>query len=230
MKDLLADRSELGQVLPITALFMTTLLLFAALAVDVTSVLSSERFYTTTADAAALAGAQDLQKVNSREVTATERERARSQAMKVLVDELEASPPSGATCATAADIIDCPLPGTPYLVSIETPAPHCEECDVEHALRVTIRNPSFELTFARLAGQETWNVESSAVAGLAFPADFALIALKPQANYDTGIVLNGSGTTLRVSEGDAGTNTHLVESSAEIILSSGAGLTTTTRP
>ena len=107
-------------------------------------------------------------------------------------------------------------------MSIETPAPHCEECDVDHALKVTIRNPSFGLTFARLAGQETWNVESSAVAGLAFPADFALIALKPQANYDTGIVLNGSGTTLRVSEGDAGTNTHLVESSAEIILSSGA--------
>jgi len=84
----MTNRNERGQVLPITALFMTALLLSAALAVDVSSVLSAERSYTAIADAAALAGGQDLQQAKSRLITDTERGRARTHAMAVLVDRL----------------------------------------------------------------------------------------------------------------------------------------------
>ena len=222
MRTFMRDHDELGQVLPIAALFMTVLLLIGALAIDVSSVLASERFYTTTADAAALAGAQDLQKNKTRAVTPPERTRARTHSMAILVDELGASAtPSGGACAATSDIADCALPGTPYLVSIQTPAPYCDQCDADYAVKVTIRHLGFELTFARLVGQDTWDVEAAAVAGLQFAGKYALIALKPQSNYDPGIVLNGSNTTLDVQTGDIGTNTHLVESSGDVILDSG---------
>jgi Flp pilus assembly protein TadG len=78
------------------AIFMSVLLLTAALAIDVTSVLSAERFYTTTAEAAALAGSQDLQQVKSRLITDAERERERGHALDVLVSQLGAAArPSG---------------------------------------------------------------------------------------------------------------------------------------
>ena len=214
-----STRSESGQVLPITALFMGVLLLFSALAVDVTGVLSAERFYTTTADAAALAGAQDLQKGKTREVTPDERTRAREHAMHVLVKELGASgTPVTGNCNPANDVVDCSLPSTPYLVSIRTPSPECVDCDNDRAVKVTVRHPDFDLSFARLVGQSNWNVESSAVAGIQYTGKYALLALKPQTNYDTGIVLNGSGTVVQVDSGDIGTNTHLVESSGNVVL------------
>jgi hypothetical protein len=207
--------AEQGQVLPIAALFMGVLLLFAALAIDVTGVLSAQRFFTTTSDAAALAGAQDLQEGKTRKVTPTDRQRAREHAMQVLADELDASSSPG--CSTNADIIDCALPGTPYLVSIRTPAPHCEQCDVNRAVKVTIRRPDHPLTFARLAGHGDWNVESSAVGAIDYAGKYALIALKPQDNYDPGIVLNGAGTQVQVDNGDIGTNTHLIEEPGQVV-------------
>ena len=128
---------ETGQVLPLTAIFMTALLLFAALAIDVTAVLSAERFYITTADAAALAGGQDLQKAKTRLIEDADRTRARGHAMSVLLDRLGAtSTPSGERCDTTFDVVDCALPGTPYLVSIQTPSPNCVNCEPNwfHAL------------------------------------------------------------------------------------------------
>ena len=152
--------SEAGQVLPITALFMFVLLLFAALAVDVSGVLATERFYTTTADAAALAGAQDLQQGKKRTVTSAERTKARSHAMDVLWSELGAtSKPTTGACSPDLDIAECSLPGTPYLVSVTTPAPQCVNCDPNRAVQVTIRNPAYDLSFANLVGQGSWNVE-----------------------------------------------------------------------
>ena len=214
--------SELGQVLPITALFMAGLLLFAALAIDVTSVLSEERFYTTTADAAALAGAQDLQEGKTRRVTAADRQRARENAMHILVGELVGPAASDPVCDMTSDVSDCPLPDSPYLVSITTPAPHCDRCDPNRAIKVTVRHPAYPLSFANLVGQRDWNVESSAVAGIDFTGKYALISLKPQDNYDPGVVLNGSGTRVVVENGDIGTNTHLIEEPGQVVFTDSA--------
>ncbi|MEA2026275.1 MAG: pilus assembly protein TadG-related protein [Chloroflexota bacterium] len=211
----MTDRNELGQVLPITALFMTSLLLIAALAIDVAGVLSAERFYTTTADAAALAGGQDLQQATSRLVTDTERGKARDHAMTVLVDRLGAtSTPSAGTCGTTNDVLNCALPGTPYLVSIETPSPSCVNCEPLRSLQVTIRNPSYGLTFAALVGQADWNVEATAVAGLQFVGKYAVQTLRPPHPLPNSIDQNrenisvdGTNTWVSVPRGDIGTNT-----------------------
>jgi uncharacterized membrane protein len=50
-----------GQTLVLFALMLTGIMAIAALAVDVTNLYASMRFYRATADSAALAGAQDLQ-------------------------------------------------------------------------------------------------------------------------------------------------------------------------
>ncbi len=223
-------RNELGQVLPLTALFMTALLLVAALAVDVTGVLSAERFYTTTADAAALAGGQDLQKAKSRAVTTVEYGRARGHAMDVLVERLGAtSTPAGSGCEPDFDIVGCALPGTPYLVSIKTPSPSCVDCEPARSVQVTIRNPSYGLTFARLAGQANWNVQATAVAGLQFSGRYAVQTLRPPHPLPNAIDQNrenisvdGTNTWVDVPRGDVGTNTSaFTNSGGRITLASG---------
>ena len=206
---------ERGQVLPLTALFMTSLLLLAALAIDVTSVLSAERFYTTTADAAALAGAQDLQKAKSRLIDGDDQARARGHAMEVLMDRLGATgTPTGDGCLTSGNITDCALPGTPYLVDIVTPSPSCVSCEPQRSVQVSIQNPSYGLTFAGLVGQRAWNVEASAVAGLQFAAKYAVQTLRPPHPLPNAIDQNrenisvdGTNTWVDVPRGDVGTNT-----------------------
>ena len=228
----MTDRTELGQVLPLAAIFMTALLLMAALAVDVTSVLSSERFYTTTAEAAALAGAQDLQKATSRQIEETERTRSRDHAMSVLVNRLEAtSTPTAGTCDPENDIVDCALPGTPYLVSIQTPSPSCVTCEPFRSVQVTIRNPAHGLTFAGLVGQNDWNVEADAVAGLQFSGKYAIQTLRPPDPQPNGadqnrqnISIDGTNTWVNVTRGDVGTNTSVsTTSGGRITLDSAAG-------
>ena len=217
--------TQRGQVLPLTALFMTALLMIAALAVDVTGVLAAERFYITTAEAAALAGGQDLQQAKSRLITDVERRRARDHAMAVLAERLgAASIPSGGSCATVSDVGGCSLPGTPYVVSIETPSPSCVACDPRRSVQVTIQNPSYGLTFARLAGQTDWNVEATAVAGLHFAGKYAVQTLRPphplpnltdQNRED--ISVDGSNTRISVPRGDIGTNTSAFTNSGGLI-------------
>src|SRR5207245_4329827 len=80
-----------GQVLPVFALFLIVLFGMAALAIDVSGALSARRFYRSAADAAALAGGQDLQQGTSRTVTGAERTSARRDAMARLVSLLTAS-------------------------------------------------------------------------------------------------------------------------------------------
>ena len=218
-------RSQTGQVLPLTAIFMAGLLLFAALAIDVTSVLSSERFYTTTAEASALAGAQDLQTGKTRQVNAADRNAARTHAMAVLVERLDASStPTSGNCAPNSDIISCALPDTDYLVSIQTPSPSCAMCDAERAVQVTVRNPSFPLTFAALAGQSSWDVDARAVAGLVFSGKYAIQTLRPPDPLPNGmdqnrqnISLDGTNTDITVIRGDIGTNTNAFTNSDNYI-------------
>ena len=83
-----------GQVLPLFALFLVVLLAFAALAIDVSGALATQRFYRSVADGAALAGAQDLQSPGSRTVTPVKREVARRHAMDDLRSELGSPRPS----------------------------------------------------------------------------------------------------------------------------------------
>lgn len=215
MSDQTPQPAERGQVLPVAAIFMTLLMLVAALAVDVAGVLSAERFYTTTAEAAALAGSQDLQQATSRLITNDERDRARSHALDVLVSRLGASArPSGEGCETTLDIVGCPVPGTPFLVSVQTPSPVCVTCESERSIQVTVRNPSYGLTFARLAGQGQWQVEASSVASLQFSGRYAVQTLRPPHLQPNGvdqnrenISIDGTNTWVDVPRGDVGTNT-----------------------
>jgi hypothetical protein len=210
-----AAPGELGQVLPLFTLFLIVLLGMAALAVDISSVYSAERFYRSSGDAAALAGAQDLQQGNTRTVTSVEQARARGHSMDVLASRLGAtSIPTGGQCDPAADIVDCALPGTPYVVSIKTPSPTCVSCDPERSVQVRVRHPAYGLTFARLLGQSEWNVEATSVAGLTFAGKYAIQTLRPPKPLPNGldqhrenIDVNGTNTWLKVVRGDIGTNT-----------------------
>lgn len=202
---------ERGQVLPIFALFLIVLLGFAALAIDVSGALSARRFYRSAADASALAGAQDLQQGTTRSVTNTERTRARTDSLASLVSLTGAT--SVPTCPPAANIVDCALPGTPYLVSIKTPSPSCVSCDPNRSVQVTVRNPSYGLTFARIFGQASWNVASTSVAGLTYGKSYTIVTLRPPkkvgSTFDVKDITLDGGTVVTVEMGDVGSNSNM---------------------
>jgi Flp pilus assembly protein TadG len=203
-----------GQVLPLFALFLIVLLGFAALAIDVSGALSARRFYRSAADAASLAGAQDLQVGTGRAVDSTHRTQARTDAMARLVSLLGASStPAAGTCDPANQISDCALPGTPFHVWITTPSPSCVTCDPNRSLQVTIQNPAYGLAFARVFSQATWNVASTSIAGLTYAKSYTIVTLRPPkklgSTFDvTDITLDG-GTVVNVSIGDVGTNANM---------------------
>lgn len=202
---------ERGQVLPLFALFLVVLLGFAALAIDVSGALSARRFYRSAADAASLAGAQDLQAGTTRNVTAAEQLRARTNAMARLVSLLGAS--STPTCPPANDIVDCPMPGTGYEVSIKTPSPSCVTCNPNRSVQVTVRNPAYGLAFARVFGQSTWNVASTSVAGLTYGRSYTIVTLRPPkkigSTFDVKDITLDGGTVVTVDIGDVGSNSNM---------------------
>ena len=160
-------KHETGQILPIFALFIVILFGMAALAIDVSRAYSDLRFYRSAADAASLAGAQGVPQYNQ----------ARAHALKSLEQRLGGS---GAACGpVSANFIDCPLAGTPYLVSIKTPSPTCSACDPLRSVQVTVRQPNFGLSFARAFGSAEWNVGTTSVSGLTFGRAYAIITLRP---------------------------------------------------
>lgn len=203
---------ERGQVLPLFAIFLLVLLGLTALAIDVSGALSARRAYRSYADSAALAGAQDLQVTGTRQVGTTQRTNARTHALERLASIL-GTPGSPPTCSPAADIVDCAIPGTAYLVSIKTPSPSCVDCDVDRSVQVTVRNPGYNLTFARLFGQSTWNVASTSVAGLTFSKSFAIQTLRPPkrigSTFDVKDITLDGGTVVTVQTGDVGTNANM---------------------
>jgi hypothetical protein len=193
-----------GQILVLFALVLTSLMGIAALTVDVVRLYDTQRTYRGVADAAALAGAQDLQQA-TRAVSATEQTKARADALGVLKARLNAT----GTCPTSADIVKCPLQvpgGTHYLVDVRTPpGATCVTCLLAYALQVTIDEPQFPVTLAHLFGVSYWNVRVSSLAGLQFKPKYILEALRPSGNDGvkiTGFFLN----TLYVDSGDLGTN------------------------
>ena len=225
--------SERGQVLPLFALFLVVLIGFTALAVDVSSALSVRRFYRSVADAASLAGAQDLQTAGSRAVGAADRIRARQHAMNSLTTALGVTGTLPAACATSADadIVDnvtdgdptndCVLPGTDYHISIKAgvytgqPSPiACAECDPARSVQVGVRNANFGLTFARVLGQASWSVGVSSVAGLVWAKSYTIVTLRPPAKlgstYDVKDIKLDGGTHVTVTDGDVATNADMV--------------------
>jgi len=216
---------EAGQVLPLVALFMVVLFGMAALAIDVSRAYADLRFYRATADAAALAGAQDLQVATSRVVTATEQSNARAHSLESLEQALGGN---AAGCgAPGADIVDCPLNGTPYVVTIQTPSPSCSTCDDERSVQVTVRRPDYGLTFARVLGSNEWDLGTTSVAGLVFGKSYTIITLRPPkpvgSTFDVKDITLDGGSIVDVERGDVGSNSNMnySGSGSELILDSG---------
>lgn len=227
------NRHHRGQILVLTGMMMLVLLAIVGLAIDISSALVTQRLERAAADAAALAGAQDLQ------VPGSQQSYAGADAMDVLVVAFGASstPSTGAgsSCLSSAG---CPLPGTPYVVSIQTPSPSCVEClgQEDFAVQVTINNPAFGLTFARILRQTQWTVGASSVASIGRGRSYGAVTLrppKPRANgngdaYEKDLTLN-DGSSVHVLKGpggtsgsDVGTNTNLwVHNNATLTLQLG---------
>lgn len=209
-----------GQVLPLFALFIVVLMGFAALAVDVSGAYSARRFYRSAADAAALAGAQDLQLVGSRTVTTIQRVTARGHAMDSLIRELGIVGTLPVACSTASDVDvtdACVLPGTAFHASIKagvyggqiSPI-SCVSCDPARSVQVGLRNADYQLSFARALGQSSWSVGVTSVAGLSWAKSYAVVTLRPPektgSTYDVKDIKLDGGTHVTVSNGDVATN------------------------
>jgi len=210
---------QCGQVLPLFAVMLVALFAIASLAIDISSAYSAQQGYRTTSDAAALAGAQNLQTVGSRAVGPTDRTNARRDALQSLKNAFGATGTGAGACDPAAQIVSCELSGTPIRANITTPlaAGSCVSCDPNRSVQVTVDNAQFSLSFARVMGIDHWNVGVSSVAGLFFSPQYALITLRPPNGIDTGSALgdvsvNGSGSLLNIDNGDIGTNRSLTSS------------------
>ena len=219
-----ADLGEAGQVLPLVALFMVVLFGMAALAIDVSRAYADLRFYRATADAAALAGAQDLQIATSRNVSSTEQTEARAHSLQSLEQALGGT---AAGCDPTADIVDCPLTTTPYVVTIQTPSPSCSTCDEDRSVQVTVERPDYGLTFARVLGSNEWDLGTTSVAGLVFGKSFTIITLRPPkpvgSTFDVKDITLEGGSVVDVQQGDVGSNSNMNYSGAgaQLILDPG---------
>jgi hypothetical protein len=224
VKKLARTRRQPGQVLPLFALFLIVLCGFAALAVDVSGAYSARRFYRSTADAASLAGAQDLQVTGSRSVTSAERIAARQHAIQSVTKELGivGSLPGQCNASSDIDVTDaCILPGTAFHLSIKAGSYPgqlspiaCVSCDPARSVQVGLRNASYQLSFARVLGQGSWSVGVTSVAGLAWSKSYAVVTLRPPektgSTYDVKDIKLDGGTHVTVSTGDVATNADMV--------------------
>jgi hypothetical protein len=222
-----ADLGEAGQVLPLVALFMIVLFGMAALAIDVSRAYSDLRFYRATADSASLAGAQDLQVASSRTVTATEQRNARAHALESLEQALGGN---AAGCGVpTADIVDCALNSTPYVVTIQTPSPSCSTCDPERSVQVTVERPDYGLTFARVLGSNEWDLGTTSVSGLVFGKAYTIVTLRPPkpvgSTFDVKDITIDGGSVVDVERGDVGSNSNMNYSGTGSVLLLDSGYT-----
>jgi hypothetical protein len=213
-----------GQILPLFALFLVVLMGFAALAIDVSGAYAARRSYRSTADAAALAGAQDLQVPGTRSVTSVERIKARQHAMAVVTAAFGISGSLPAQCATTSDVDvtdACVLPGTTFHVSIKAGSFSgqaspiaCVSCDPARSVQVGVRNANYQLSFAHVLGQSSWSVGVASVAGLSWAKSYAIVTLRPPektgSTYDVRDIKLDGGTHVTVSNGDVATNADMV--------------------
>lgn len=201
-----------GQVLVLFVGGMIGLLAIAALAIDLSSVYSAKQTDRAAADAAALAGAQELQQAGTRTVGASDQVDARRIALENLAGRFGVSPvPTGAGCSPSGAIVNCAL--TPdLLTSISSPS---KTTGNPRSVQVTVHDPDFPLTFTRLFGQNGWDVGETSVALIDYGGKYAIITLQPpspkpngtDANLCKNLVVSGNGTILNVVRGDIGSNT-----------------------
>lgn len=217
-----------GQVLVIVAVGSIVLLGFAALVIDVGMAYATQRYERSVADAASLAGAQQLQLAGTRQVGPSEYQDARTVAMHNVVNQLTpgATTPtctSGGSAPYATNVVRCAIPNSPYRVSISAPSPVCTNagCDITRSVLVSVTRVNLPTFLASLFGQSGWDVSQASVAGLQNIGKYAVITLRPPKPLKTGndanvddINVSGSNTLLQVSTGDIGTNTNLVVSGA----------------
>ena len=221
------DRSrQAGQVLPLVAIFMVVLFGFAALAIDVSRAYADLRLYRSAADAASLAGAQDLQVVGTRSVTGVQQVQARAHALESLVQRLGGNA-TACDPAVPATLSPCALVGTPYVVTIKTPSPSCSACDPMRSVQVTVRHPNYGLTFARVLGSSEWDVGTTSVAGLVFGKSYTVITLRPPkklgSTFDVKDITITGGSVLNVDKGDVGSNSNMNYSGSGSILTLDSG-------
>ncbi len=218
--------SERGQVIVLFALFLVALLGIGAFVLDVARVYALQRYERSVADAAALAGAQDLQdSTNSRALTpSTAYPKAVADALSLLESQLGGA----ASCATTTTSSPYSLYENctvgQYSVSIKVPSPSYANVDPTRAVQVTVQQKSVPMTLARLFGQNNWNVGQTSVAGLRFASQWAVETLRPPLPKGPNdqnaqdVNSNGTNTTLTVVNGDIGTNTNAVTNSGGTII------------
>lgn len=219
---------EEGQVLALFAIILTLLIGMSALVVDVGMKYSSERAYQSLADAAALAGAQELQPTSrSVPVSNDMREQARKEALRVVLSHLVGTP-TDAACAPTSNI-NCTVGGGRYRVVIQTPAPTCQDCDPDRAIQVRVEEPNYSTSFARVFGQTTWNLNRTSVAGLSYGKSLTIVTLRPpqpngkSTGFDVRDFRIEGGSNVQVSTGDVGTNANMEYGGTNSVLSLDSG-------
>ncbi|MDQ3689476.1 MAG: Tad domain-containing protein [Chloroflexota bacterium] len=225
----LIDRPvESGQILVISAAMMVVLIGMTALAIDVSAAYLTQRWERSVADAAALSGAQSLQKPGTRELPGEpERVEARANAIHILEDQLGGT--AGASgCYSSAG---CAMTGTAYRVSVQTPSPSCVDCSSARSMMVSIWQPQFGLTFGRILGALSWEVRSTSVAGMVIAPQYGIVALRPSqlrpnlsdANYDDIVVTGGSKVIVGNSDIATNSNATCSGSGSEIVIDTASG-------
>jgi len=206
-----------GQILVLFVFVLIGMFAMAVLAIDVTNVYAARRAYRTAADAAALAGGQELQRVGSRTVTGAEYGNARTAAAAALASQLNGA----ATCSTIGVTASCTFAGKPLVASIRTPinAGECVSCDPARSVEVKLGNPNFGLSFTHaleafnIRAASSFNVSVGSVAGLSFAKSYAVITLRPPkkigSTFDVNDIVLAGGSQITVSKGDVGSNANM---------------------
>ncbi len=228
--------TQRAQVLVLGALLMVILIGITGLAIDVSAAYMADRWQRSVADAASLAGGQDLQIPGSQLPPPSggpQYQAARVHAMQVLVSELRSTGNPTALAATAAckAAAGCPLPGTSYVVSVQTdPSPSGIDCNpATTCIQVSIRQPSFGLTFGRIFGQTSWTVSSTSVAGIVRARQYGVVTLRPTDPRTNGTDANEKdlfitgGSQVIVGNADVGVNTNMIYSGTNSALVLDAG-------
>ena len=85
-------------------------------------------------------------------------------------------------------------------------------CAPERAVQVTVSEPNFSTTFARVLGQTEWTLGRTSVAGLSFGKSYTIVALRPpqplghSSGFDVRDIRIEGNTTVHVINGDVATN------------------------
>ena len=210
-------RSERGQTLVLFAFFLVVLLGAAALTVDYGTWLLSRRGYQNVSDAAALAGVAQLSRPRSDPCTAskTKADCAREAAWMSVKEQLRLSTLSAVTQSSANTPEADPYQEAGYRIWVDTPPTAAgakyggaHATDGAILVRVERDNPSF---FGRVFGLGDPTVSAWSTAGL-FPNRFAILGLCPKSDKTVDcpdaqdITLAGTNTSVRVVNGDVGSN------------------------